>query len=194
MRPKFVRIRLIINDYISLAMNPAPSTTLSNTSSKLHTKILYPGTFDPITTGHVDLVKRATKLFDEVVIAVASGHHKKPLFSFEERVTLVETVFEDLPQVSVVGFEGLLVDFMREKGATAVLRGLRAMSDFEYEFQLANMNRELDENFEAVFLTPSQNYSFISSTMIREIAKLGGDVTKFVPECVSQAFIKKLAI
>ena len=164
------------------------------TSSKLHTKILYPGTFDPITNGHVDLVKRATKLFDEVVIAVASGHHKKPLFDFEERVALVETVFADLPQVSVIGFEGLLVDFMREKNATAVLRGLRAMSDFEYEFQLANMNRELDENFEAVFLTPSQNYSFISSTMIREIAKLGGDVTKFVPPCVSQAFTQKLNI
>ena len=165
----------------------------SATSSKLHTKILYPGTFDPITNGHVDLVKRATKLFDEVVIAVASGHHKKPLFDFEERVALVETVFADLPQVSVIGFEGLLVDFMREKNATAVLRGLRAMSDFEYEFQLANMNRELDENFEAVFLTPSQNYSFISSTMIREISKLGGDVTKFVPPCVSEAFIKKLS-
>ncbi|ERL55416.1 pantetheine-phosphate adenylyltransferase [Psychrobacter aquaticus] len=163
-------------------------------SSKLHTKILYPGTFDPITNGHVDLVTRATKLFDEVVIAVASGHHKKPLFNFEERVALVETVFADLPQVSVIGFEGLLVDFMREKNATAVLRGLRAMSDFEYEFQLANMNRELDENFEAVFLTPSQNYSFISSTMIREIAKLGGDVNKFVPSCVSQAFVEKLNI
>ncbi|BBI66402.1 phosphopantetheine adenylyltransferase [Psychrobacter sp. KH172YL61] len=140
----------------------------------------------------MDLVTRATKLFDEVVIAVASGHHKKPLFNFEERVALVETVFADLPQVSVIGFEGLLVDFMREKHATAVLRGLRAMSDFEYEFQLANMNRELDENFEAVFLTPSQNYSFISSTMIREIAKLGGDVSKFVPPGVLQAFDKKL--
>ncbi|MDV2860591.1 pantetheine-phosphate adenylyltransferase [Psychrobacter sp. CAM01] len=163
-------------------------------ASKPQTKILYPGTFDPITNGHVDLVTRATKLFDEVVIAVASGHHKKPLFSFEERVDLVETVFADLPQVSVVGFEGLLVDFMRLQGATAVLRGLRAMSDFEYEFQLANMNRELDENFEAVFLTPSQNYSFISSTMIREIAKLGGDVNKFVPPCVSQAFAKKLTL
>ena len=128
------------------------------------------------------------------MIAVASGHHKKPLFDFEERVGLVKTVFADLPQVSVIGFEGLLVDFMREKNATAVLRGLRAMSDFEYEFQLANMNRELDENFEAVFLTPSQNYSFISSTMIREIAKLGGDVTKFVPSCVSQAFVEKLKL
>ena len=161
--------------------------TTASKSSKLHTKILYPGTFDPITNGHVDLVTRATKLFDEVVIAVALGHHKKPLFDFEERVDMVETVFADLPQVSVVGFEGLLVDFMRERNATAVLRGLRAMSDFEYEFQLANMNRELDENFEAVFLTPSQNYSFISSTMIREVAKLGGDITKFVPACVKQA-------
>lgn len=166
--------------------------SLPATASRLHTKILYPGTFDPITNGHVDLVTRAVKLFDEVVIAVAVGHHKKPLFSFEERVALVETVFAHLPQVSVVGFEGLLVDFMREKHATAVLRGLRAMSDFEYEFQLANMNRELDENFEAVFLTPSQNFSFISSTMIREIAKLGGDVTKFVPTCVSAAFTQKL--
>ncbi len=156
------------------------------------TKILYPGTFDPITNGHVDLVKRAIKLFDEVVIAVASGHHKKPLFDFDERVALVKTVFAEFPQVSVVGFEGLLVDFMRENGATAVLRGLRAMSDFEYEFQLANMNRELDEHFEAVFLTPAQNYSFISSTMIREIAKLGGDVNKFVPPCVAEAFTKKL--
>ena len=167
--------------------------SLPATSSKLHTKILYPGTFDPITNGHVDLVKRATKLFDEVVIAVASGHHKKPLFDFEERVALVETVFADLPQVSVIGFEGLLVDFMREKNATAVLRGLRAMSDFEYEFQLANMNRELDDNFEAVFLTPAPQYSFISSTMIREVAKLGGEVHKFVPVCVQQAFAHKLA-
>lgn len=169
-----------------------PSVPKITKADTLHTRILYPGTFDPITNGHIDLVNRAVKLFDEVVIAVALGHHKKPLFSFEERVCMVETVFQDLPQVSVVGFEGLLVDFMREKNATAVLRGLRAMSDFEYEFQLANMNRELDENFEAVFLTPSQDYSFISSTMIREIAKLGGDVTKFVPPCVLSEFSHKL--
>lgn len=168
--------------------------SLSATASRLHTRILYPGTFDPITNGHIDLVTRAVKLFDEVVIAVALAHHKKPLFDFEERVTMVETVFADLPQVSVIGFEGLLVDFMREQKATAVLRGLRAMSDFEYEFQLANMNRELDENFEAVFLTPSQHHSFISSTMIREIARLGGDVNKFVPDCVAQAFTQKLDI
>ncbi len=161
--------------------------------SSLYTKVVYPGTFDPITNGHRDLVVRAVKLFDEVVIAVALGHHKKPMFSFEERVTLVETVFADLPQVSVVGFDGLLVDFMREQSATAVLRGLRAMSDFEYEFQLANMNRELDDNFEAVFLTPAPKYSFISSTMIREIGKLDGDVDKFVPVCVQKAFDTKRA-
>lgn len=164
-----------------------------NKSSSLYTKVVYPGTFDPITNGHIDLVNRAVKLFDEVVISVALGHHKKPMFSFEERVTLVEEVFADLPQVSVVGFEGLLVDFMREQKATAVLRGLRAMSDFEYEFQLANMNRELDDNFEAVFLTPAPEYSFISSTMIREIAKLNGDVKKFVPNNVQQAFHDKRA-
>ena len=172
-----------------------PSFAHSETkpTSTLHTRIVYPGTFDPITNGHIDLVHRAVKLFDEVVIAVALGHHKKPMFDFEERVKLVKTVFEHLPQVSVVGFEGLLVEFMREQNATAVLRGLRAMSDFEYEFQLANMNRELDDNFEAVFLTPSQDYSFISSTMIREVAKLGGDVSKFVPECVLAGFAKKRA-
>lgn len=162
-------------------------------SSSLYTKIVYPGTFDPITNGHRDLVLRAVKLFDEVVIAVALGHHKKPMFSFEERVELVETVFADLPQVSVVGFEGLLVEFMKEQNATAVLRGLRATSDFEYEFQLANMNRELDDNFEAVFLTPAPQYSFISSTMIREVAKLNGEVYKFVPVCVQEAFDYKRA-
>lgn len=155
------------------------------------TKILYPGTFDPITNGHIDLVHRATKLFDQIVIGIAIGHHKQPLFSFEERVDLVKQVFANIPQVSVIGYQGLLVDFMREQEITAVLRGLRAMSDFEYEFQLANMNRELDSNFEAVFLTPSQQYAFISSTMIREIAKLGGAVDQFVPKCVVQAFINK---
>ncbi len=156
------------------------------------TKVIYPGTFDPITNGHIDLVKRAVKLFDEVVIAVAIGHHKQPTFNFDERIHLVNTCFSDCPSVSAVGFEGLLVDFIREQQATAVLRGLRTMSDFEYEFQLANMNRALDDNFETVFLTPSEAYSYLSSTMVREIAKLGGDVSKFVPTCVEQAFKEKI--
>lgn len=154
-------------------------------------KVLYPGTFDPITNGHIDLVTRALKLFDEVVIAVAFAHHKKPLFDFDERVALVEQSFGNNPKVSVVGFEGLLVEFAKEQGVSAVLRGLRAVSDFEYEFGLANMNRSLDDDFEAVFLTPSQEYSFISSTLVREVAKLGGDVSKFVPESALMAFEQK---
>ncbi len=154
-------------------------------------KILYPGTFDPITNGHIDLVNRALKLFDEVIIAVAFAHHKKPLFSFDERVALVKASFPDNDKVSVVGFEGLLVDFARDNGAVAVLRGLRAVSDFEYEFGLANMNRSLDENFEAIFLTPSQEYSFVSSTIVREVARLGGDVSKFVPDVVLEGFAQK---
>ena len=157
-------------------------------------KVLYPGTFDPITNGHIDLVTRALKLFDEVVIAVAFAHHKKPIFDFDERVALVEQYFGNNPKVSVVGFEGLLVEFAKEQGVSAVLRGLRAVSDFEYEFGLANMNRSLDDDFEAVFLTPSQEYSFISSTLVREVAKLGGDVSKFVPESALMAFEQKFNI
>ena len=160
------------------------SHSVSPNSSKLHTKILYPGTFDPITNGHVDLVTRAVKLFDEVVIAVASGHHKKPLFNFEERVALVETVFADLPQVSVIGFEGLLVDFMREKNATAVLRGLRAMSDFEYEFQLAGMNKKLNPKIETMFLMSDVENQIISSKFVKEIASLGGNINRFVTNYV----------
>ena len=158
----------------------------------IYTKVLYPGTFDPITNGHIDLVLRANKLFDEVVIAVAAGHHKRPTFSLEERIGFVNTAFAEYANVSVVGFEGLLVTFMREQGATAGLRGLRAVSDFEYEFQLANMNRQLDDEFEAVFLTPSQDHSYLSSTLVREVAKLGGDVSQFVPDCVQMAFAQKL--
>ena len=145
-------------------------------------KALYPGTFDPITNGHIDLANRALKIFDEVVISVAFAHHKKPLFSFDERVALVQEIFKDDDRVSVVGFEGLLVDFVKEQSA---------VSDFEYEFGLANMNRSLDESFEAVFLTPAQEYSFVSSTLVREVAKLGGDVSKFVPSCVLDGFTKK---
>lgn len=155
------------------------------------TKILYPGTFDPITNGHLDLIYRAMKLFDEVVVAVAIGHHKKPLFDFDERCELVKIAVGDTKAVSVIGFDGLLVDLCQTQNANAVLRGLRAVSDFEYEFGLANMNRSLDERFETVFLTPSSEYSFVSSTLVREVAKLGGDVSKFVPPVVLNAFIHK---
>lgn len=155
------------------------------------TRVLYPGTFDPITNGHIDLVERAARLFDEVVVAVAAGHHKKPLFDLDERVQLVKQVIAHLPNVTVCGFSQLLAKFVQEQQATAVLRGLRAVSDFEYEFQLANMNRQLFVDFETVFLTPSENLSYISSTLVREIARLGGDVSKFVAPEVVEAFNKK---
>ena len=155
------------------------------------TKVLYPGTFDPITNGHVDLVVRASKMFDEVVVAIAAGHHKNPVFSLEQRVALAEQSLSDLKNIKVIGFSGLLVNLFQEQQATAVLRGLRAVSDFEYEFQLANMNRQLDPQFESVFLTPSEQYSFISSTLVREIARLNGDVRKFVPAVVVDAFERK---
>lgn len=155
------------------------------------TRVIYPGTFDPITNGHVDLVARASKMFDEVVVAIAIGHHKNPVFSLEERVELAKASLSHLNNVEFVGFDGLLVNFFREQRATAVLRGLRAISDFEYEFQLANMNRQLDPHFESVFLTPSEQFSFISSTLVREIARLKGDVNKFVPAVVVEAFERK---
>lgn len=157
------------------------------------TKVLYPGTFDPITNGHIDLVVRASKMFDEVVVAIAAGHHKNPVFSLEQRVALAEQALSDLKNIKVMGFSGLLVNLFQEQNATAVLRGLRAVSDFEYEFQLANMNRQLDSQFESVFLTPSEHLSFVSSTLVREIARLKGDVTKFVPKVVSEAFAQKHA-
>ncbi|MBF7682879.1 pantetheine-phosphate adenylyltransferase [Acinetobacter sp. B5B] len=155
------------------------------------TRLIYPGTFDPMTNGHIDLVVRASKMFDEVVIAIAAGHHKKPIFSLDERVELAKQCLNHLSHVEFLTFDGLLVNFVKEQQATAVLRGLRAISDFEYEFQLANMNRTLDPHFETVFLTPSEQYSFISSTMVREIARLHGDVSKFVPQAVVEAFQHK---
>lgn len=157
------------------------------------TRVVYPGTFDPITNGHADLVKRAARMFDEVIVSIAAGHHKSPVFTLAERVALAEEALAGLPNVRVIGFEGLLVNLFREQQATAVLRGLRAVSDFEYEFQLANMNRQLDHSFEAVFLTPSEHLSYISSTLVREIAKLRGNVDQFVPACVSRAFAAKQA-
>ncbi len=157
------------------------------------TRVIYPGTFDPVTNGHADLIERASKMFDEVVVAIAAGHHKSPVFTLDERVALIHSAIDHLPNVEVIGFSGLLVNLFQDQKATAVLRGLRAVSDFEYEFQLANMNRQLDGAFETVFLTPSEHLSFISSTLVREIARLHGDVAKFVPADVNAAFIAKHA-
>ena len=148
---------------------------------------IYPGTFDPITNGHVDLIQRAEKLFDHIIVAVARNAGKQPMFNLEQRVTLARDALKDFSKTTVLGFETLLVDFMQEQGATVILRGLRAMTDFEYEFQLASMNRHLRPEIETVFLTPEDQYSFISSSLIREIASLGGDVSPFVPPNVVAA-------
>ncbi|VAW96297.1 Phosphopantetheine adenylyltransferase [hydrothermal vent metagenome] len=141
---------------------------------------IYPGTFDPVTNGHTDLIERATHLFDKVIVAVAKATSKSPVFSLDERVALATDVLSPLDNVEVCGFDILLVKFMQQRKATIILRGLRAVSDFEYEFQLASMNRHLSDEIETVFLTPAEQYTFISSSLVREIARLGGDVSQFV--------------
>jgi len=153
--------------------------------------VVFPGTFDPITNGHRDLIERAAKLFDNVIVAVAEAKPKSPFFSLNERVLLTKVVLGHLKNVSVEGFNSLLADFARLHNARAVVRGLRVVSDFEYEFQLANMNRRLDPDIETLFLTPSEQYSFISSTLVREIASLKGDVTAFVHEKVKRLLQEK---
>ena len=150
---------------------------------------IYPGTFDPITNGHVDLVQRACRLFDHVIVAIAAGSSgaKAPVFTLDERVALAQEVLTECDNIEVCGFDTLLVDFMQEKGAGVIIRGLRAVSDFEYEFQLASMNRKLAPEVETVFLTPAEQFSFISSSLVREIASLGGDVSPFVHAKVATA-------
>ncbi len=155
-----------------------------------HTAI-YPGTFDPVTNGHLDLVARASRLYDNVIVAVAESRGKTPLFTIAERVELLKQVTIEFDNVEVIGFNNLLVECAKEHGAQVILRGLRAVSDFEYEFQLAGMNRRLSPDLETVFLTPAEQYEFISSSMIREIAKLNGDVSSFVPEPVKLRLIEK---
>jgi pantetheine-phosphate adenylyltransferase len=151
---------------------------------------VYPGTFDPITNGHTDLVRRAAGIFDSVIVAIAANPNKTPMFSLQMRVDLARRVLSELPNVTVEGYSGLTVDFAREHGNAVVVRGLRALSDFEFEFQLANMSRHLDRDFETVFLTPQEQFTFISSTLVREIAVLGGDVHEFVHPIV-EAELKK---
>jgi pantetheine-phosphate adenylyltransferase len=156
------------------------------------TTAIYPGTFDPLTNGHTDLVERASKRFDRVIVAVAINPGKKPVFSLEERVELAEQTLAEFGNVEVCGFEGLLVDVAKEKKADVILRGLRAVSDFEHEFQLASMNRKMQPDVETMFLTPSEQFSYISSSLVREIAALGGDVSEFVAPNVLAALRSKL--
>lgn len=154
-------------------------------------RVLYPGTFDPITRGHSGLIERASRLFEHVVIAIAASPNKNPLFPLEQRVELATEVTKHLPNVSVVGFSNLLAHFVQEQQANILLRGLRAVSDFEYEFQLANMNRQLAPGVESLFLTAPETHSYISSTLVREIARLGGDITQFVHPVVAEALTER---
>ena len=146
---------------------------------------VYPGTFDPITNGHQDLVRRAATVFERVIVAIASNPNKAPMFPLDKRVDLARRVLSDIPGVEVMGYSGLTVDFAKEHGVQVVVRGLRAVSDFEFEFQLANMSRHLSRDLETVFLTPQEQFTFISSTLVREIAVLGGDVNEFVHPLVA---------
>ncbi|MGS2719513.1 pantetheine-phosphate adenylyltransferase [Paraglaciecola aestuariivivens] len=158
----------------------------------MHRKAIYPGTFDPVTNGHADLIERAANMFSHVIVGIASNPSKKPLFTLEERVELIKQVTKDLENVEVIGFTGLLADFAEKQGATVLIRGLRAVSDFEYEFQLANMNRRLNPDLESVFLTPSEENSFISSTLVKEVALHRGKVNEFCHPAVIKALENKL--
>lgn len=152
---------------------------------------VYPGTFDPVTNGHIDLVERSLRIFDEVIIAVAENPKKAPLFPLEERIEMFKAVTAKYKNIEIEGFDGLLVDYVRKKKAVAIIRGLRAVSDFEYEMQMALMNRRLDNNIETVFLMPSEEYSFITSTIVKEAASYGGDVSSLVPKAVVERLKKK---
>ena len=155
--------------------------------------VLYPGSFDPVTYGHIDVIRRASAIFDKVVVAVARNSEKNALFTTAERIELIRQACPDLTNIEVTTFEGLMVDSLQKFQASAVIRGLRAVSDFEYEFQMALMNRELNEKCETLFMMPSPDYSFVSSRLIKEIASCGGSVDKFVPACVEEAMRKKFA-
>jgi pantetheine-phosphate adenylyltransferase len=155
--------------------------------------VIYPGSFDPLTNGHLDIIQRAARLFDSVIVAVANNEEKKPLFTLKDRMHLVEQAIEGMPNVRVDSFNGLLVDYVENCGGQAVIRGLRAISDFEFEFQLALMNRKLNERVETIFMMPKETYTFLSSRIIKEIARLGGDVKAFVPAHVEAALKRKLA-
>ena len=153
---------------------------------------VYPGSFDPVTYGHIDVVKRASKIFDRLIVAVAHNFEKNPLFSVDERIEILKKDLKEIPTIEIDSFQGLLVDYARRRGARIIIRGLRALSDFEYEFQMALTNRKICDDVETVFLMPSEQYSYLSSRMIKEIAALGGDVEAFVPDHVAAMLRKKL--
>ena len=153
--------------------------------------VIYPGSFDPLTNGHLDIIQRAARLFDRVIVAIASSESKNPLFTLEERVELARLVISSMPNVEVDSFDGLLISYVAQRKGHAVIRGLRAVSDFEFEFQLALMNRKLDERVETIFMMPKDTYTFLSSRIVKEIARLGGDVRPFVPDLVEAALRRR---
>ena len=155
-------------------------------------RAIYPGSFDPVTNGHLDVIERARRLFDEVIVAVAHNDQKQPFFSLEERLELLQKVIGDRDHIKLAPLDGLLVDFAIAQKSTAVIRGLRAISDFEFEFQMALMNRKLEASVETIFLMPKEEYTYLSSRIVKEIARLGGDISQFVPACVASAFEKKI--
>lgn len=155
-------------------------------------RAIYPGSFDPVTNGHLDVIQRASRLFDEVIVAIAYNDVKNPFFTSDERLDLLERTISTVKNVKVMQFEGLLVDFAKNQGATAIVRGLRAISDFEFEFQMALMNRKLDDSVETIFLMPKEDYTYLSSRIVKEIARLGGNVEAFVPHSVAAALKSKL--
>jgi pantetheine-phosphate adenylyltransferase len=154
----------------------------------MRNRVIYPGTFDPITNGHLDIINRAAQIFPELIVAVANNRSKNPFFPLCTRIKLINDALNNLPSVQVLGFHNLLIDFAMQQGANIILRGLRAVNDFEYEFQLAGMNRKLSSTIETIFLTPSEPFMFISSTLVREIIALNGDISQFVPRGVIDAF------
>ena len=158
----------------------------------MQTKVICPGSFDPVTLGHIDIITRASKMFDRVVVGVLNNLAKTPLFSTEERIDLLRQATENLDNVEIVGFDGLLADYAREQGITAIVKGLRAVSDFEYEFQQALTNKKLNPELETVFLTSNSDFMYLSSSMVKQVASLGGDISSFVPECVHDEIIKRL--
>lgn len=169
-----------------------PHIRKANKAMKI--KAIYPGTFDPLTNGHADLVQRAARMFDTVIVGVAANPSKQPLFTLDERVALAQEAFSDIANVSVIGFSGLLASFAQAQHAEVLLRGVRAVADFEYEFQLASMNRQLNPALDSIFMTPSEKNTFISSTLVKEVCRHGGDVSSFVPAHVERALKNKLNV
>lgn len=159
----------------------------------MSTKAIYPGTFDPLTNGHLDIVTRAALMFDHVILAIAASPSKKPMFTLDERVALATQVTSHLKNVEVIGFSDLMANFAKAQGANVLVRGLRAVSDFEYEMQLANMNRHLLPTLESIFMMPSKEWSFISSSLVKEVARHGGDITPFLPQKITQALMEKIS-